>query len=116
MAIALILLLMVSSGLLMYFIAKIGDYMSHKIKHHHKEPHEECGSLTITGEGELSIELPSSPDEVEVLFCDDGEGIPCNTTHDILEWKLEHLETPCPKLKIIWSVAGAREIEWKIKF
>ena len=76
------------------------------------------GTLTVSGEGMITIPCRGQPLEVEVSFIDDPTKMGCGPQDDDeIEIEVVRIKKPFPlwALRITWEIKGsnARELEWK---
>ena len=83
---------------------------------HHQET--VSGTLTVSGEGMITIPCRGQPVEVEVSFIDDPSKMGCGPQEeDEVEIEVIRIKKPFPlwALRITWTIKGAnsRELEWR---
>lgn len=71
-------------------------------------------TLTVSGKGEVDINLQGKPVSIVVEFKDDVS-VPCDPHKDDLNWEVDFASGSF-LLKIKWNVSGVRTILWAVDF
>lgn len=68
------------------------------------------GTLIVTGQDSIEIELVKKPKYVKVYFKDTCVVVPCNPQgSDLLQYAVD-----CNLLTVSWDVSSVREIAWEV--